>query len=161
MNHNQFEHLKYIDEGLYATPTTELPFDSRFEFKSLVLQRDSENVIIYHSSHLKESEKDINALGGADKLLMNHDHESLGGSKSIDVSYFINENDASALKPSIPVEGYLNQHEMLYDDLEVIPAPGHTTELEQHYIYGIMVNIAIYSLVISYALKVINGVQLF
>ncbi|MGC9614927.1 MBL fold metallo-hydrolase [Staphylococcus pasteuri] len=126
MNHNQFEHLKYIDEGLYATPTTELPFDSRFEFKSLVLQRDSENVIIYHSSHLKESEEDINALGDADKLLMNHEHESLGGSIDIDVPYFINENDASALKPSIPVDGYLNQREMLYDDLEVIPAPGHT-----------------------------------
>lgn len=121
-----YKHLHQVAEGLYATPTSILPFDRRFEFKSFVLQRESKNIIIYHSSHLKEAQQEIESLGDVSKVLMNHDHESLGGRHQLDVPYYINEKDADALKRSISIDGYINERQMLAEDLEVIPTPGHT-----------------------------------
>ncbi|PTI52729.1 MBL fold hydrolase [Staphylococcus warneri] len=121
-----YSQLQQIAQGLYATPTTQLPFDPRFEFKSFILERDGENIIIYHSGHLKDVQPDIKKLGGAAKVLMNHDHESLGGPNQLDIPYVIHQDDAKALTSSITIHEYFNERQMLYDDLEVIPTPGHT-----------------------------------
>lgn len=121
-----YKHLHQIANGLYATPPSQLPFDRRFEFKSFVLQLENENIVIYHSSHLKEAQQDIQELGDVTKVLMNHEHESLGGRYQLDVPYLINAQDANALKGSITVDGYLNERQMIDEDLEVIPTPGHT-----------------------------------
>ena len=81
MANKQFETLTEIANGLYVTPTSELPFDKRFRFKSFILQRSEGNVMIYHSGRIDEAAKDIQELDGVDKVLMNHQHESLGGDK--------------------------------------------------------------------------------
>ena len=47
MANKQFETLTEIANGLYVTPTSELPFDKRFRFKSFILQRSEGNVMIY------------------------------------------------------------------------------------------------------------------
>ena len=90
---------------------------------------------------------------------MNHDHESLGGPNQLDIPYVIHQDDAKALISSITIHEYFNERQMLYDDLEVIPTPGHT--LARRCFYGITVSIVIYLLATSYVLKVTHGVLLY
>ncbi|UMT75622.1 MBL fold metallo-hydrolase [Staphylococcus roterodami] len=126
---NQFQpytNLNCITQNLYATPTSELPFDKRFLFKSFILKREAGNVMIYHSGRLDEVEQDVASLGGVSKVLMNHDHESLGGSNQFDAPYYIHQNDADGLKNKFSAQYQLSNREMLDKDLEIIPAPGHT-----------------------------------
>ncbi|MCD2506203.1 MBL fold metallo-hydrolase, partial [Staphylococcus aureus] len=51
--------LESNTKNLYATPTTELPFDNRFLFKSIILKRETGHIVIYHSGHLGDSQQDI------------------------------------------------------------------------------------------------------
>ncbi len=125
-NENNFETLDKVANGLYATPTTELPFDKRFRFKSFVLERSEGNIVIFHSGRIDEAADDIQALGGADRVLMNHEHESLGGQTHFDAPYYIHQDDKEAVTDTLQVAGTFTDREQLYDDLEVIPAPGHT-----------------------------------
>ncbi|MDK6298216.1 MBL fold metallo-hydrolase [Staphylococcus caprae] len=125
-NENNFETLDKVANGLYATPTTELPFDKRFRFKSFVLERSEGNIVIFHSGRIDEAADDIQSLGGADRVLMNHEHESLGGQTHFDAPYYIHQDDKEAVTDTLQVAGTFKDREQLYDDLEVIPAPGHT-----------------------------------
>ena len=125
-NENNFETLDKVANGLYATPTTELPFDKRFRFKSFVLERSEGNIVIFHSGRIDEAADDIRALGGADRVLMNHEHESLGGQTHFDAPYYIHQDDKEAVTDTLQIAGTFKDREQLYDDLEVIPAPGHT-----------------------------------
>lgn len=125
-NENNFETLDKVANGLYATPTTELPFDKRFRFKSFVLERSEGNIVIFHSGRIDEAADDIRALGGADRVLMNHEHESLGGQMHFDAPYYIHQDDKEAATDTLQIAGTFKDREQLYDDLEVIPAPGHT-----------------------------------
>ncbi|MFW3612654.1 MBL fold metallo-hydrolase [Staphylococcus caprae] len=125
-NENNFETLDKVANGLYATPTTELPFDKRFRFKSFVLERSEGNIVIFHSGRIDEAADDIRALGGAERVLMNHEHESLGGQTHFDAPYYIHQDDKEAVTDTLQVAGTFKDREQLYDDLEVIPAPGHT-----------------------------------
>ena len=125
-NENNFETLDKVANGLYATPTTELPFDKRFRFKSFVLERSEGNIVIFHSGRIDEVADDIRALGGADRVLMNHEHESLGGQTHFNAPYYIHQDDKEAVTDTLQVAGTFKHREQLYDDLEVIPAPGHT-----------------------------------
>ncbi|HCY1636433.1 TPA: MBL fold metallo-hydrolase [Staphylococcus aureus] len=118
--------LESITKNLYATPTSELPFDNRFLFKSFILKRETGNIVIYHSEHLGDSQQDFASLGGVSKVLMNHDHESIGGSNQVEAPYFIHENDVAALKHKISVQKQFSNRVMLDKDLEIILAPGHT-----------------------------------
>ena len=156
-NENNFETLDKVANGLYATPTTELPFDKRFRFKSFVLERSEGNIVIFHSGRIDEAADDIRALGGADRVLMNHEHESLGGQMHFDAPYYIHQDDKEAVTDTLQIAGTFKDREQLYDDLEVIPAPG--IRLEQHYIYGITANIVIYLQVISSVMKEMSGAQ--
>lgn len=125
-NENNFETLDKVANGLYATPTTELPFDKRFRFKSFVLERSEGNIVIFHSGRIDEAADDIQSLGGAECVLMNHEHESLGGQTHFDAPYYIHQDDKEAVTDTLQVAGTFKDREQLYDDLEVIPAPGHT-----------------------------------
>ncbi|MBX5318861.1 MBL fold metallo-hydrolase [Staphylococcus caprae] len=125
-NENNFKTLDKVANGLYATPTTELPFDKRFRFKSFVLERSEGNIVIFHSGRIDEAADDIQSLGGADRVLMNHEHESLGGQTHFNAPYYIHQDDKEAVTDTLQVAGTFKHREQLYDDLEVIPAPGHT-----------------------------------
>ena len=54
-----------------------------------MLERSEGNIVIYHSSGLNEVVTDIQLLGGASCVLMNHEHESVGGTPSIDIPFWI------------------------------------------------------------------------
>src|SRR5205814_1045486 len=68
----------------------------------------------------------IAARGGATRLLMNHAHEALFGAPEVDVPVFVHERDEAETARSSPVAGTFSERQMLDDDLEVIPTPGHT-----------------------------------
>lgn len=126
MEQNQFKNLKSVATNLYETQASELPFDKRFEIKSFVLQRPEGNLVIYHSPKLNDAMSDIEQLGGISKVLMNHDHESLGGTPEFNAPFYIHEDDARALDNNIEISGYFSEREKINDDLLVIPTPGHT-----------------------------------
>ncbi|GGG93926.1 MBL fold metallo-hydrolase [Staphylococcus pragensis] len=118
--------LRLVAPGLYETETTVLPFDKRYMIKSFVLVRPQGNVIIYHSPSLEKAQHDIKALGGATRILINHEHESLGGKTEIDLPFWIHEDDAKEMSKTVNIAGQFTKREMLDSDIEVIPAPGHT-----------------------------------
>ena len=82
--------------------------------------------MIFHSGRIDEVADDIRAQGGAERVLMNHEHESLGGQTHFDAPYYIHQDDKEAVTDTLQVAGTFKDREQLYDDLEVIPAPGHT-----------------------------------
>lgn len=125
-NNHSLESLTQVEKGLYETPKAVLPFDRRYRIKSFVLERPEGNVVIYHSPGLNEAANDINQLGGATRVLMNHEHESLGGQPEIDLPFWIHRDDADAISDTVKIDGQFNQREALASDLEVIPTPGHT-----------------------------------
>ncbi len=110
--------------GLHATPTAPLPFLSGVVVRSFVLERAEGNVIIYHSPGITAAARDILALGRPDRLLVNHWHESMYAAPDLDVPIFVHENDRAQTR--LPIAGTFSKREKIADDLEVIPAPGHT-----------------------------------
>ena len=60
-----------------------------------LLERPEGNIVIYHSPGLNEAVTDIQLLGGASRVLMNHEHESLGGTPSIDIPFWIHRDDSN------------------------------------------------------------------
>ena len=63
-----------------------------------MLERSEGNIVIYHSSGLNEVVTDIQLLGGASCVLMNHEHESVGGTPSIDIPFWIHRDDVAAIE---------------------------------------------------------------
>ena len=92
-----------------------------------MLERPEGNIVIYHSSGLNEVVTDIQLLGGASCVLMNHEHESVGGTPSIDIPFWIHRDDVAAINRTVLIDGQFEQRETIADDLEVIPTPGHTS----------------------------------
>lgn len=70
---------------------------------------------------------------------MNHEHESVGGTPSIDIPFWIHRDDVAAINRTVPIDGQFEQRETIADDLEVIP----TQDIRQvrRCFCGIMTNI--------------------
>ena len=113
-------------EGLWATPGSPLPFDRSVSIRAFLLERDEGNVIVYHAPGLEAAAAEIRDRGGASRLLVNHGHEGMFGVPPIDMPVFVHERDRAELAGVIPVAGTFSRREMIGEDLEVIPIPGHT-----------------------------------
>ena len=113
-------------EGLLATPPAPLPFMANAQVRSFILKRPGGNVIIYNSPGLSEAADAIRALGNVTHLLINHGHEAMYGPPELDVPVFVHERDRVETATALPVAGTFTQRQMIGDDLEVIPTPGHT-----------------------------------
>lgn len=113
-------------DGLLATPTTRLPYQSDVLLRSFILQRAEGHVIVYNSPGVSSSAAAIRELGGAHRLLVNHSHEAMYGTPELDVPVFVHERDHAEVARSLPVAGTFDHRQMIDHDLEVIPTPGHT-----------------------------------
>lgn len=113
-------------ETLHSTSTTPLPFQQNVMLRSFWLRRPAGNVLVYNSPGISESAQTIDENGGATRLLVNHEHESMFGQPDLDVPVFVHERDRAATARSLPVTCAFDHRQMLNDDLEVIPTPGHT-----------------------------------
>ncbi len=113
-------------EGLRATPPAGLPFLANAQVRSFVLERPKGNVIVYNSPGLSEAASEIHALGDATHLLINHGHEAMYGPPRLDVPVSVHERDRAETAGGLTVSGTFTRRQMIDDDLEVIPTPGHT-----------------------------------
>lgn len=113
-------------EGLHAMPPAPLPYVSGALVRSFLLERPQGNVIVYNSPGIQSSADDIELLGGATRLVMNHAHEGMYGGPGIDVPVFVGDRDRADAAQSVPIAGTFVDRHMIDDDLEVIPTPGHT-----------------------------------
>ena len=113
-------------DGLLATPTSRLPYQHDVILRSYVLERPQGNLIVYNSPGVSEAADAILALGVPSRLLINHGHESMYGQPVFDVPVWAHRDDRSEVARSIDTAGYFEGHQMIDDDLEVIPTPGHT-----------------------------------
>ena len=113
-------------EGLRATPPAKLPFLTNAQVRSFVLDRPDGNVIAYNSPGLSEAADAIRALGDPTHLLINHGHEAMYGRPRLDVPVFVHERDRAETASGLTVAGTFEARQMIDDDLEVIPTPGHT-----------------------------------
>jgi glyoxylase-like metal-dependent hydrolase (beta-lactamase superfamily II) len=125
MEANQHDSLEPI-EGLLATPATPLPFGEDIVVRSFLLERPQGNVLVYNAPGIGAASADIQARGGASRLLINHAHEALYGPPDIDVPVFVHERDEAETARSLRVAGTFTEREMIDPDLEIIPTPGHT-----------------------------------
>ena len=92
-----------------------------------MLQRPAGNVIVYNSPALTASATDIQDVGGATRLLVNHWHEAmLFGQPGLDVPTFVSALDQAETARSMRIDGTFTGRHMIDDDLEAIPTPGHT-----------------------------------
>lgn len=113
-------------EGLRATPPTRLPYQANVLVRSFLLERANGNTIVYNSPGVSSAATDIRALGGAARLLINHGHEAMYGAPDLDAPVFVHERDRAETARSMTIAGVFNRRQMIADDLEVIPTPGHT-----------------------------------
>ena len=127
LTHSPASSLQVLFEGLLATPSTPLPYQADVGLRSFLLQRPASNVIVYNSPALTSSAGDIQDAGGADRLLVNHWHEAmLFGQPGLDVPTFVSERDRGETARSMHIAGTFTGRQMIDDDLEAIPTPGHT-----------------------------------
>jgi glyoxylase-like metal-dependent hydrolase (beta-lactamase superfamily II) len=113
-------------EGLLSSAPSRLPYQANVLIRSYLLQRDDGNAIVYNSPGVAEAARDIQNLGGASRLLINHAHEAMYGGPGLDASVFVHECDRAETAKSMQVTGVFAERQMIDGDLEVIPTPGHT-----------------------------------
>ncbi|CAA9458881.1 MAG: MBL-fold metallo-hydrolase superfamily [uncultured Rubrobacteraceae bacterium] len=113
-------------DGLRSTPPTRLPYQANVLVRSFVLERPNGNVLVYNSPGVSSAATDIRDLGGAARLLINHGHEAMYGAPDLDVPVFVHDRDRAETARSMKIAGVFNGREMIDDDLEAIPTPGHT-----------------------------------
>jgi len=116
--------LQPLLPGLYATPQAALPFVRGGVVRSFLLERPAGNVLIYHAPGLKMAAADILGRGRPERLLVNHWHESMYAPSGLDVPAFVHESDRAQTR--LPIAGTFSAAEMIGDDLQIVPTPGHT-----------------------------------
>ncbi|OWU85365.1 hypothetical protein ATO6_08730 [Oceanicola sp. 22II-s10i] len=110
--------------GLYGTPTAPLPFLDGVVVRAFLLERPQGNFIIYNAPGISAAADEIRGMGAPDRLLMNHHHEAMYGAPRLDVPVWLHEADASRV--DLGIAGTFSGRQMIGDDLEIIPTPGHT-----------------------------------
>ena len=113
-------------EGLWATPGSPLPFDTSVSIRSFLLEREEGNVIVYNAPGLGSAAEEIRDRGTVSRLLINHGHEAMFGAPPTEAPVFVHARDRAELDGAMSVAGTFSGREMIGDDLEVIPIPGHT-----------------------------------
>ncbi len=94
--------------------------------RAFLLERPHGSVLVYNGPGLGLASPDIEARGGASRLLINHGHEAMFGPPGVDVPAYVHERDEAEVAQSFRVAGTFSERQMLDDDLEIIPTPGHT-----------------------------------
>ncbi|OOY05538.1 MBL fold metallo-hydrolase [Thioclava sp. F28-4] len=116
--------LQSTIRGLYGSPSAPLPFLEGVVVRAFVLERPQGNVILYNAPGISKAADEIREMGRPWRLLMNHHHEAMFGAPRLDVPVWINEADRSRV--DMPIAGTFSERQMIDDDLEIIPTPGHT-----------------------------------
>jgi hypothetical protein len=118
--------LRALFPGLYATPTSPLPFLDEVVVRSFVLLTVQGPVIVYNSPGIDATSDQLMQLGPPHRLLLNHYHEAMYGPPQLKVPTYIHEHDRSGVESSMRIAGVFTTRQHLQSDLEVIPSFSHT-----------------------------------
>ncbi len=110
--------------GLHGTPTAPLPFLAGVVVRAFVLERPQGNIIIYNAPGISDAAGEIRELGYPRSLLLNHHHEAMYGMPNLDVPVWVHDRDCA--RTNMRIAGTFSERQMIDNDLEVIPTPGHT-----------------------------------
>jgi glyoxylase-like metal-dependent hydrolase (beta-lactamase superfamily II) len=113
-------------EGLYASSPQSLPFAPSLEIRAFLLRRDRGNLLIYSTETLDSDAAAIAELGGVARQYLNHSHETMFASDSVNAPLFVHENERASVERRRRVRATFSRRHRLDEDFEVIPAPGHT-----------------------------------
>ncbi|HEY8583675.1 MAG TPA: MBL fold metallo-hydrolase [Capillimicrobium sp.] len=96
--------------------------------RSWLLQRDDGNVLIYGAAAVDSdaARAELAALGGVERQYLNHSHEASPASDRLGAPLLVHESDAAEVARTATVAHTFSRRHRVGDDLEVIPAPGHT-----------------------------------
>ena len=118
--------LEPVSDGLFASPPAPLPFGPNLVVRAFLIQRAAGNLLIYNAPGLTFAANEIARFGGAVRQLINHGHEAMFGPQEIEAPLFVHERDLPETARSMPVAGTFMERQMIGDDFELIPTPGHT-----------------------------------
>jgi glyoxylase-like metal-dependent hydrolase (beta-lactamase superfamily II) len=123
----QVEDLATSIPGLYASAPERLPFAPSQEIRTFLLRREPGNLLIYSTRGLGPAAAAIEEIGGISRHYLNHRHEAMFSSDWVDAPLFVHERERRSVERSYAVHETFSSRHSLYDDFEVIPAPGHTS----------------------------------
>ena len=112
--------------GLHASAPEPLPFAPSLNIRAFVLERATGNVLIYSVGGLGSQAPAIEDIGGVSRQYLNHRHEAMFASDGPATPLFVHERERESVEEAMHVRGTFDRRHTLDDDLEVIPAPGHT-----------------------------------
>jgi hypothetical protein len=114
--------------GLYASAPDRLPFAPAVDIRAFVLARERGNILLYSATTLGSHASAIADLGGISRHYLNHWHEALFASASVDAPLFVHEAERERVESEgHAVRATFSRRHVLDDDFEVIPIPGHTS----------------------------------
>jgi glyoxylase-like metal-dependent hydrolase (beta-lactamase superfamily II) len=113
-------------EGLVASTPEPLPFAPSLHIRAFLLRRDAGNILVYSAAGLETDAASIESLGGVARHYLNHGHEAMFASDSVNAPLFVHERERRSVAASYHVRGTFSRRHTLDDDFEVIPTPGHT-----------------------------------
>jgi glyoxylase-like metal-dependent hydrolase (beta-lactamase superfamily II) len=118
--------MRLLVPGIAATEPQPLSFAPGLEVRSFLLLREQGNLLVYASSTLAGQAQAIEERGGASRHYLNHWHEASFGAGELDVPLHVHVDDATETMGRVRVDATFSKREVLGDDFELIPTPGHT-----------------------------------
>jgi glyoxylase-like metal-dependent hydrolase (beta-lactamase superfamily II) len=117
--------MEPVIPGLYASAPAPLPFAQTQHVRAFLLARDGGNLLVYSAPGVDGAA--VSALGGVDRIYLNHWHEArfgdgAGAGEALGAPLTVHAGDA----PWVPGAETFAGGARVGDDLELIPIPGHT-----------------------------------
>lgn len=110
--------MEPVVEGLFASAPAPMPFGRDLEMRAFLLERPTGRLLIYGAPGTRE-------LAGVWRQYLNHWHEA-AFAEDTGAPLFVHAADRAEVEKERHVRAAFSRRHMLGDDVEVIPAPGHT-----------------------------------
>jgi hypothetical protein len=122
--------MKEVLRGLYASPPEPLPFGPKLDARAFLLRRPRGNLVLYRAATVEGERQALLELGGVSRQYLNHRHEAAPVcdwvAATFDAPVHCHEADAPGVREICTVGGTFSARQLLDDDFEIIPIPGHT-----------------------------------
>lgn len=122
--------METILPRLHASAPEPLGFGPALEIRAFLLERKQGNLLIYRSALLRQDTEAVKELGGISRQYLNHHHEASPAcdwvATTFDAPLYSHASDAAEVAKICAVDETFTGRQMLDDDFEIIPVPGHT-----------------------------------
>ena len=112
--------------GLTATGPWPLPFAASLCARAFLLERDQGNLLVYSVDELDAERAANERAGGISSQYLSHEHEAQTAPQGLIGPIVTHENARAAVPAAVAMPATYSTRQMVDDDLEIIPTPGHT-----------------------------------